>query len=95
MTSNNAQSAQAPRAEGRTAEEIRGWLVSYLSTLLDTPKERIDVSTTFEHHGLDSLGAVAMLSDMARWYGEEVSSDLLDQDASIASLAQDLAAPGT
>jgi acyl carrier protein len=95
MTDNpSAPPARAPQDEfldRRSSQQIQAWIVSHMASLLDVPEAKIDVSRTFEQYGLDSIAAVALLSDLGVWLGQDLDTNLIDRDATLASLSAQLA----
>lgn len=61
----------------RTASEIQGWLVSYLSKLLEIDADDIDTSIPFDRYGLDSSTAIGLTGDLEDWIGYKVDPTLL------------------
>lgn len=89
-----APSARAPQDEHlarRSSHQIQAWIVSHMAALLDVREAQIDASRTFEQYGLDSIAAVALLSDLGVWLGKDLDTNLIDRDATIASLSTQLA----
>ena len=90
----SAPSARAPEDDllaRRSSAQIQAWIVSHMASLLDVPAAQIDPSRTFEQYGLDSIAAVALLSDLGVWLGQDLDTNLIDRDATIASLSKQLA----
>ena len=90
----SAPPARAPQDEildRRSSQQIQAWIVSHMASLLDVPEAKIDVSRTFEQYGLDSIAAVALLSDLGVWLGQDLDTNLIDRDATLASLSAQLA----
>ena len=73
-----------------SATEIKEWLISYLSDLLEIEPEQINVETTFSRYGLDSSVAVVLTGDLADWLGKELELRVVWDYPTIASLAQHL-----
>lgn len=74
----------------RSSQNIQAWIVSHMASLLDVPEKEIDVSRTLEQYGLDSIAAVALLSDLGAWLGQDLDTSLIDRDATLASLSTQL-----
>ena len=90
----SAPSARAPEDElldRRSSQQIQAWIVSHMASLLDVPEAQIDSSRTFEQYGLDSIAAVALLSDLGVWLGQDLDTNLIDRDATLATLSAQLA----
>jgi acyl carrier protein len=75
----------------RSAEEIRDWIVVRLSRVLNQPPEQIDVHQPIMRFGLDSVATVALISDLETWLGFRFRSNPLNEQPTIASLAEYLA----
>jgi len=87
-------STRAPQdllLDRRSSGNIQAWIVSHMASLLDVPEAQIDVSRTFEQYGLDSIAAVALLSDLGVWLGKDLDTNLIDRDATLESLSTQLA----
>ena len=90
----SAPSARPPQdapVDRGSKQQIQAWIVSHMAALLDVPEAQIDVSRTFEQYGLDSIAAVALLSDLGVWLGKDLDTNLIDRDATLASLSAQLA----
>lgn len=61
----------------KSADEIRSWIVDYLSDLLEVDADEIDVTIPFDRYGLDSSAAVGLTGDLEDWLGMEVPPTLL------------------
>jgi acyl carrier protein len=53
--------------EKRRADDIKSWLIDYLSALLEIEADRIDTTTPFERYGLDSSAMVVLSGDLQTW----------------------------
>ena len=67
---------------------IEAWMRGYLADLLNIPKTEVSASTPFERFGLDSAAMVAFTSDLSKWVGMELKSDLLFLYPDIDSVAR-------
>jgi len=56
---------------------VETWLRGYLADLLNIPNTEISPTMPFENFGLDSAAMVALTSDLSKWVGRELKSDLL------------------
>ena len=74
--------------------EIRGWLLSYLSELLDLEVDQIEVTDSFASLGLDSSAGVGMVADLANWLNRDLDTDLIYRHPTVESLAGYLASGG-
>lgn len=70
--------------------DVESWMVSYLADLLEIPQSEVGLTDSFETFGLDSVAIVSMTSDLSKWVGFELKSDLLFQYPDIRSLADHL-----
>ena len=82
---------ESPARQGRTAEEIEEFLVSYLARLLGTPPERISNRVSFSRYGLDSSASIAMTSELSDWLGRDLDPTINYSYPTIAALAKHLA----
>ncbi len=64
-------------ASGKTAEEIQEWMVSYLSKVLETSADAIDVTVPFDDFALDSATAIGMTGELEDWLGKPVDPTLV------------------
>lgn len=87
----SARTSHDEFADRRSSRKIQAWIVSHMASLLDVPEAQIDVSRTFEQYGLDSIAAVALLSDLGVWLGKDLDTNLIDRDATLASLSTQIA----
>ena len=79
----------------RRATEIQAWLAGAIAERLGTDVAEVDVGQPFSHCGLDSVDAVALSGDLARWLGRPVEPTLAWDYPTIASAAHYLASePG-
>jgi len=71
---------------------IESWMVTYLADLLDVPADEVSRTMPFESFGLDSAAIVVMTSDLAKWVGMDLKSDLFFKYPDIKSVSEYLAA---
>ncbi len=64
-------------APQKTAEEIQEWIVKYLSNVLDTSADEIDVTVPFDDFALDSATAIGMTGELEDWLGKPVDPTLV------------------
>lgn len=69
-----------------TDEEIRAWIVAYLSGLLEISSDEIDTEVPFDSYGLDSSAAIGLTGDLEDWLGKEVDPTLLYDYPTVESL---------
>lgn len=62
---------------GKTAEEIQEWIVLFLSKVLETSAEEIDVTVPFDDYALDSATAIGMTGELEDWLGKPVDPTLV------------------
>jgi acyl carrier protein len=89
--SQHSDAKEAANKQLPTAMEIRAWLVSYLSELLEIDSNTVCVNSPFDRFGLDSAGVVVMTGDIEDWLGCELHPTLAYDYPTIDSLAMHLA----
>ena len=72
----------------QSVTSIASWMTAYLADLLEIPQSEVGLTTPFENFGLDSAAVVSLTSDLSRWVGMELESDLLFQCPDIESVAR-------
>jgi acyl carrier protein len=75
----------------RSAQAIQDWLVAQVSRLTQLPPEEIDVQAPYEYYGLDSVMVVSLIVELQKWLGRRFHDNPLDDQTTIAALAQYLA----
>ncbi|GAB4385518.1 MAG: acyl carrier protein [Elainellaceae cyanobacterium] len=75
----------------KTRADIQAWLVAYIAAALTIAPDTIDITTSFDRYGLDSLTAISLTGELEIWLGREVDPMLLYDYPTIQSLAQSLA----
>ncbi|MBX9258491.1 acyl carrier protein [Desmonostoc muscorum CCALA 125] len=73
-----------------TTAEIKGWIVSYLTNLLEVEADDIDVTIPFDRYGLDSAIALGMIGELEEWLGYELDPTLLYDYPTIEALVKHL-----
>jgi acyl carrier protein len=68
--------------------EVEAWMVAYLADLLDIPPTQVDVRKPFEQFGLDSTATVAFTSDLGRWLGIKLDTQVMIENDDIQSVAR-------
>ncbi|MBS0558862.1 MAG: acyl carrier protein [Proteobacteria bacterium] len=71
---------------------VEAWMVSYLADLLDVPADEVSRTTPFESFGLDSAAIVVMTSDLSKYIGMDLKSDLFFKYPDIKSVSEYLGA---
>ncbi|NEP11787.1 MAG: acyl carrier protein [Symploca sp. SIO1A3] len=71
-----------------TVDEIKNWLISYLSEMLDLEVEEISTSTSFARYGLDSSGSILLANDLGDWLGREIEPTIIYGYTNIEDLAE-------
>lgn len=66
--------------------EIRAWLISYLSDLLEIDPGEIDTKDPVASYGLDSSGAVGMVADLGSWLNRRLDAEVLYSHPTIDAL---------
>ncbi len=74
-------------AAGRSVREIRHWLTAKLAGSLGVSARDLDPSAPFTSHGLDSVKAVELISDLQDFLGTEVPVSAIWDHPSISALA--------
>jgi acyl carrier protein len=72
----------------KPADEIRSWVVNYLSDLLEIDADDVDVTIPFDRYGLDSSAAVGLTGELEDWLGKEVPPTLLYDYPTIEALVE-------
>lgn len=72
----------------KSADEIRFWVVSYLSDLLEIDADDVDVTIPFDRYGLDSSAAVGLTGELEDWLDKEVPPTLLYDYPTIEALVE-------
>jgi acyl carrier protein len=84
----NYPTSQLGSKKSLTQAEIEVWLSSYLSQLLEIDPSEVDVNLCLERYGLDSSGAIGLISDLSDHTGYELEPILLEKYSTIAALAK-------
>jgi acyl transferase domain-containing protein/acyl-CoA synthetase (AMP-forming)/AMP-acid ligase II/acyl carrier protein len=91
-----AEPAPAQAAPGgRSADEIRAWLIERLAQDLELPIAEIDPAKPFAFYGLDSIHAVRLSSALENWLGCELVPTIAYEYPSIDILSAHLARVAT
>ena len=69
---------------------IGSWMANYLADLLDIPTDEVSWTLPFESFGLDSAAIVVMTSDLSKWIGLDLKSDLFFKYPDIQSVSEHL-----
>jgi acyl transferase domain-containing protein/acyl-CoA synthetase (AMP-forming)/AMP-acid ligase II/acyl carrier protein len=80
---------------GRSADEIRAWLIERLAQDLELPVAEIDPAKPFAFYGLDSIHAVRLSSALENWLGCELVPTIAYEYPSIDILSAHLARVAT
>jgi acyl carrier protein len=73
--------------EAKSFEDIKQWLISYLSELLEVDQDKIDILTYFTSYGLDSAASVVIVGDLENWMERSYEVSLLNDYPTIEKLA--------
>ncbi|MEP7121036.1 MAG: SDR family NAD(P)-dependent oxidoreductase [Byssovorax sp.] len=73
-----------------TAENLQAWLITHVATLRDVDPRSVDPRERFSDHGLDSLGAIRLVTALAQHLGRSLSPTLLWDHSTIEALAAHL-----
>ena len=79
---------QFAEVEALSYETVEEWLVVYLSRLLKTPEENIDINQSFESYGMDSASVIGLTGDLTEWSGLELEETVVYNHGNIAQLAR-------
>ncbi len=71
-----------------TYEQVEEWLVNYLSLLLKTPEDEIDIDQSFESYGMDSATVIGLTGDLAEWTALDLEETTVYNHPTIAQLAK-------
>ncbi len=74
----------------KSADEIRSWVVNYLSDLVEIDEDDVDITIPFDRYGLDSSAAVGLTGELEDWLGKEVPPTLLYDYPTIEALVEHL-----
>lgn len=72
----------------KPADEIKSWVVNYLSDLLEIDADDVDVTIPFDRYGLDSSAAVGLTGELEDWLEKEVPPTLLYDYPTIEALVE-------
>lgn len=78
------------RGGGPNEEEIRAWLISNISDLVEVDPQQIDVQKPLEYYGIDSMQAMHLSGDLQDWLGQELSPTVVWDYPTIELLAHHL-----
>ena len=85
-----ADNRTVPEKEFPTEEEIKAWLVSNISSLIEIEPELIDIQTPLENYGIDSMQAMNLSGDMQEWLGRQLATAVVWEYPTIELLARHL-----
>lgn len=86
-------STDSDASDCKSSEEVRIWIVGYLSNLLEIAADEIETDVPFDSYGLDSSAAIGLTGDLEDWIGREVDPTLLYDYPTVESLVNYLTAP--
>jgi len=69
-------------------EQISGWMIQYISSVLDRPKEDFPVDDRFDTYGLDSVEAVIMAGLMEEEFGVPIDPMEMFNHPSVAQFSE-------
>ena len=76
---------------GRSAEDVRAWIVGELSRSLNVEPCSIDTAAPLVTLGVNSLAAIGMTGGLASWLGRDLPATLMWDYPSIDAIAEGLA----
>lgn len=77
---------------GRTADEIRQWLIRKVSTTAGIAEQQVDVKTPLAEYGLNSRQAVGLAGDLEEWLGRTLEPTLVWDYPTVQQLTDFLSA---
>ena len=69
-------------------QEVQDWLRTTVAKTLEIPAFEIDVDAHFEVYGMDSSATVHIVTELEKWLGRKLTTNLAYQHPSIAALAR-------
>ncbi|MBV8083471.1 MAG: FAD-dependent oxidoreductase [Chloroflexi bacterium] len=87
-----AEAVDAPPGTGRSAGEIREWMVAQIARRANLDPSGIDASDAFETLPIESLQIVGMVADLSRWLDWQVTPSIIFECPTIDAIARQLAA---
>jgi len=79
-------------AGGRTADEIRQWLIRKVSTTAGIAEQQVDMKTPLAEYGLNSRQAVGLAGDLEEWMGRTLEPTLVWDYPTVQQLTDFLSA---
>ena len=73
------------------AAAVSDWMVNYISSVIDMPKDSFPVDDRFDNYGLDSVEITIMCGMMEEQYEIEVSPGEVFNNPSVAALSAHIA----
>jgi len=83
--------AAAGAAQSPTEEQIRAWLISSISAVVEVDPQTIDIRKPLEYYGMDSMQAMHLSGDLEDWLGRQLSPTVVWDYPTIELLATHLA----
>jgi acyl carrier protein len=71
---------------------LRAWLISYITSVLNLPSDKVPTDQTFVSYGFDSVEVVVMAGVMEEEFGVQVEPTQLFENPSIDGFAKAYAA---
>jgi acyl carrier protein len=71
-----------------TSAEIVEWCRNYIAQVLNVPVQKIDANADFESLGLDSVVAVALVTELETWLNVDLEPATLFEYPTITSFAE-------
>ncbi len=75
----------------KSKDEIKSWLINYLSSALKIQPALIEGRKAFDRYGLDSVAMVSMTADLSDWLGTELPPTLPYDHPNIDAMVETLA----
>lgn len=70
-----------------TLDAVREWLIGYISSTLEIPREVVTPDATFDVYGLDSAEGVIMAGVIEEEFGIEIDPAVFFEDPTINGVA--------
>jgi len=81
----------SPSSNAATQAQWQEWLCAHLAVALKVPEGKVDPTEPMSAYGLDSLKAVAVLTDVEERIGFEIDANVLWDYPTVATFARFLA----
>lgn len=79
-----------PTAATPSEEQIKSWLISNISAVVEVDPQTIDIRKPLEYYGMDSMQAMHLSGDLEDWLGRQLSPTVVWDYPTIEQLARHL-----